>query len=207
MGQGGGTLGRSTPGTRRRPVRWIVVTVAVLAVVSVAVYWDLAIRNSAETGPTYGPALTPGQIRPVMASGNSNGPGGCAAPGGGATEFCFTFNMVEVAGLAFAREIAPDTSVEYLTTADLAFQLQGCDSHYVCSNATFANVTLTDGSALTIVATFSVGSGWVASAGSTLPIQILENQTFVLNVGTVNPSGDNLLVDEQDWGLSSSELA
>ncbi|MCI4362996.1 MAG: hypothetical protein L3K13_01640 [Thermoplasmata archaeon] len=163
--------------------------------------WHVA-TPPGSAGESRPPWLVPGGITPANTYGTRNGLGGCAAPGPGGTEYCYTFQLVGMSGgLALSGRLVGASG--YATTADVNFRVQAPVTP--TTNLSFANVTLLN-TAGQLLATYTEPSGWVASGGATLPIDILSTQTFVLNVGTTSVRGDSLLVYEIHSGQSLSVL-
>jgi hypothetical protein len=147
--------------------RGLTLIVAVAVVMGAVVgYWTYASTLPAAAGPTRGPAMYPIDIQRVNATDRSNGPGGCSAVLNGSPECCYVFVLVGVAGLASDSQITATDNVVYLSTADLSFQIQGCDSHGHCASVSFVNNTLLDGPGGRILATYTDSGGWNAFEGA-----------------------------------------
>ena len=175
----------------------IVVAIVVIAAVGSLAYWWSTLQTQSVPPTRYG-GLMPINVASVTATGDTNGPGGCSAPGVGHTEYCYIFGLAFLPGSLAVALGAGDASVIYETTADVSFLVQ---SIYTGANLTFANVTLLNGFGR-ILATFTPGSGWSPFDGGTLPIVLWTNQTCVLNVGLTPAAGDNLRFEQGAWGTA-----
>lgn len=175
----------------------ILVAMVVIAAVGAVAYWWSTIQTQSAPPTRYGP-LDPSNVALVTATGESNGPGGCSAPGIGHTEYCYTFGLIFQGGSLALAQVTAEASIVYETTADVSFLVQ---SPFSGANLTFENVTLLNGFGR-LLATFTPGIGWSAFEGGTLPIVLWTNQTCVLNVGPTPAGGDNLRLDQGAWGVS-----
>lgn len=197
-----GRRGRHLWFTRRRLLALGVAGLVVIATAGILVYWVRLHQAGSEN--SRGPILLPFNFTQVTATGNANGPAGCAGPGPGKTEYCYTFGFVFQGGSLLSRPIET-AAVLYATTADVNFSVRSCFCAGA-SNVSFVNLTLLDDRGQ-ILATYSQLIGWSAFGGHSLPIVLWTNQTCVLNDGLTSATGGVLWINEGAWGQSETQIA
>jgi hypothetical protein len=196
--------GRPAQGIRSRRVIVILVAVAfVAASAGVGAYlWNRFQNQPATPTRYYGLSVLPETA--INVSNSSNGPGGCAGPGLGLTEYCFICVLDEFAMVGVTGPGAHAETIVYETTADTTFLLLSGPGG---TNVTYENVTLLGSSGL-ILATYTAEAHWSSYGGDSLPIILSGAETMVLNIGTSPAaSGDYIWFEQGAWGTSGSQLS
>lgn len=184
-------------GARAVPRTWLLVLTVSLAVLAVAAFsyeW-LGANSAAPHSTPIQIGLQPRDFSPIVATGSSNGLAGCAGPGMGESEYCYSFRL---AGQAGDCPPAETCSPEVPTTADnVTFQLVSPEG----ASTGFVNVTLLQSPAGPLLAAYTPGLGWTAATDGRLPVQFLQgDQLFVLNVG--REPADGTVLTCFAWGTA-----
>lgn len=195
-------IGRVSPGTGtsaiiaapRSPLKLrLVVTIAfflavVAGLVAAVVLPEFPSRTSTEPSVPFYVYPQLGPASPLTAQGLTNASGGCAGPGVGLTEYCYSFEIALQAGTCGLGETC---YAVYPNTGDnLSFQLIDAQG----SAIRLVNVTLMGPPSGALLAIYSPGSGWSASGGHILPVGLAsQGTTIVLNIGSHPGTGDKLL--------------
>jgi hypothetical protein len=174
----------------------------VAAALSLAIVATYAPVPPAVPQTPHGPPFVFTNATGVTAVGSSAGPGGCAAPGGNAVEYCYRL-LVELGmpptGPFNFSGIGP---YALANTSSVAFAVETAGTAVVLS---FVNVTILNASGR-LLAGFDAAVGWTAFAPATLPLVIEANDTVVLNFGTSSAAGDELIATEGAWGGTGALL-
>jgi hypothetical protein len=183
----------------------VIVVAAALVAASAGIGTYLWVRSQAQSyGPTSSEGLQALPVGEVTASNNSNGPGGCSAPGLGLTEYCYTFVMDHVAMIGGVGPGAHAEDLEYETTADVTFLVLSGPG---ASNVSYENITLLSAPGR-ILATYTAGLHWSAYGGDSLPVVLWSNESLLLNLGTTPAaSSDYFEFEEGPWGASGCGFA
>jgi hypothetical protein len=188
-----------------RHPRWkgpILVAGVTAVVVVLAVVLAYAPNPVLAFAPTHGPPFVFSNVTRVTATGGVNGPGGCAAPGGTAVEYCYRLLLAWAVSVTGPLNLSEPGPVQYANTSVVTFTVERVGTSIGIS---YVNVTVL-GPSGRLLASYAEPSGWAAAPSEHLPLVILANDSVVLNFGPQPATSYELVATEGAWGSTESYL-